>query len=312
MALSEIHKIDFITVNVQTRLDRRKARNRANWYSEPATAKQLAKLEYFGMPFEPANLTKGRASELIDCFTAIDPGREELYQNRPATPEQIDRLRSLGENESELTYAEARELISEKEGEEWQHLLEDDAPLMILENMLNDSDTLEICHYRELNASQLAQMLDYLNREHPRWQNSNRFDLGKLVPQLFPELRERNPKKGGSSLVLLLLLVAGAVFAVYKFGRTDSQPKTDQQSSATPESEPPALATPTPESTPVLTVEEWKRKAIAEYPQLAVSGSPFNLAFVARYKMYRGTSYFESSDWPMRLAKECAESVQGK
>jgi len=80
-------------------LDRRKARNRANWYSEPATAKQLAKLEYFGMPFEPANLTKGRASELIDCFTAIDPGREELYQNRPATPEQIDRLRSLGENE---------------------------------------------------------------------------------------------------------------------------------------------------------------------------------------------------------------------
>lgn len=75
-------------------------------------------------------------------------------------------------------------------------------------------------------------------------------------------------------------------------------------------------ATPTPESisqpkaTPSLTVDEWKKKAVERYPDLAVAGSPLNLAFAAKYKAYQGTSYFDSPDWPMRLAKECDEAVR--
>jgi hypothetical protein len=67
-----------------------------------------------------------------------------------------------------------------------------------------------------------------------------------------------------------------------------------------------------PKPTPALTVAEWKEKAIEQYPQLAISGSPLNLAFVAKFKAYQGTRYFVSPDWPMRLAKECAEAVEGK
>jgi hypothetical protein len=72
------------------------------------------------------------------------------------------------------------------------------------------------------------------------------------------------------------------------------------------------LATPEPEPTPALTVEEWKNKAVEQYPDLAVAGSPLNAAFVARYKAYEGTSYMTSPDWPMRLAKESAAAIQRK
>jgi len=84
VSLSDVPKIDFITVNVQKRLgpDARNGKGK-NWYSEPPTEKQLVKLKYFGMQFDAVNLTKGHASELIDCFTAIDTAREEQYENRP-------------------------------------------------------------------------------------------------------------------------------------------------------------------------------------------------------------------------------------
>jgi len=65
------------------------------------------------------------------------------------------------------------------------------------------------------------------------------------------------------------------------------------------------------DSSPSLTVDDWKKKAIEQYPDLAVAGSPLNVAFVAKYKAYKGTNYFDSPDWPMRLAKECADSLQG-
>ena len=48
-----------------------------------------------------------------------------------------------------------------------------------------------------------------------------------------------------------------------------------------------------------------------QFPELAVAGSPINAAFVARYKAYQGTNYFNSPDWPMRLAKECAAGISG-
>jgi hypothetical protein len=66
------------------------------------------------------------------------------------------------------------------------------------------------------------------------------------------------------------------------------------------------------ESTPALSVDDWKRKAIEQYPDLAVTGSPLNALFVAKYKAYQGSSYFDAPDWPMRLAKECAAAIQGQ
>jgi hypothetical protein len=86
------------------------------------------------------------------------------------------------------------------------------------------------------------------------------------------------------------------------------QHSRDAQSQPTPSPEPtPALTADAP--TPALTVDEWKKKAIEQYPQLAVAGSPLNAAFVAKFKAYQGTSYFDAPDWPMRLAKECAEAM---
>jgi len=63
------------------------------------------------------------------------------------------------------------------------------------------------------------------------------------------------------------------------------------------------------ESTSTLTADEWKKKATEEYPGLAVVGSPLNAAFVAKYKAYQGSNYFDTPDWPMRLAKECAQAT---
>jgi uncharacterized membrane protein YhaH (DUF805 family) len=66
------------------------------------------------------------------------------------------------------------------------------------------------------------------------------------------------------------------------------------------------IASPSRESTSDLTAEEWKKEAIEKFPELAIAGSPLNAEFVARYKAYQGSNFFNSPDWPMRLAKECA------
>jgi len=111
----------------------------------------------------------------------------------PATSEQVERLRALGVEEEELTYSEARDLILETEGEQERASFEQDMDFMIIENMLNDDDVLEICHYRKLSDSQLQQMIVYLNREIPSWKEQSKFNLGKLVPTVFPELGDANP-----------------------------------------------------------------------------------------------------------------------
>ena len=62
-------------------------------------------------------------------------------------------------------------------------------------------------------------------------------------------------------------------------------------------------------SNSALTVDQWRKKAMEQFPELAVAGSPLNAAFVAKYKAYQGSNYFDSPDWPMRLAKECAGAI---
>jgi len=75
--------------------------------------------------------------------------------------------------------------------------------------------------------------------------------LENLFPNSFLSFANAIRKKGGSSLVLLLLLVAGAVFAVYKFGRTDFATENGSAIVRDARVRASGLATPTPESTPV-------------------------------------------------------------
>ncbi len=54
--------------------------------------------------------------------------------------------------------------------------------------------------------------------------------------------------------------------------------------------------------------------AIRLYPDLGTMGTPLNTEFTNRYRNYRISNprYFALPDWPIRLAKECADSLAGK
>lgn len=168
VVLQSIPKIDFLPAKIRERIEHRREQMR-NWRSQPATEKQLTKLKYFEIPFDANNLNKARASELIDCFMNMDPAREDQYQTRPATPEQLATLRSLGVQKENLNYSEAHLIIDDaKQKQDMADLeerarLEDRAgDLTTLDFYLNDEDAFELCHYRKrLSTIQLEMMLDY-------------------------------------------------------------------------------------------------------------------------------------------------------
>ena len=92
--------------------------------SEPITAKQRVKLQWFGYPVRKG-MTKGEAHDAIDECIRQNPEKEKEYQNRPATGEQMTQLRihakgdkdlaemlkEMDEEGSTLTYGEAKELL---------------------------------------------------------------------------------------------------------------------------------------------------------------------------------------------------------
>ena len=98
---------------VRTKIAALQERSHTRGWTGPATEKQITKLRFFDIPFDVDNLTKGRASELISAFISIDPDCEEQYQNRPALPDQVEQIVSLGGNADDLTYEEARDLIED-------------------------------------------------------------------------------------------------------------------------------------------------------------------------------------------------------
>jgi hypothetical protein len=68
-----------------------------------------------------------------------------------------------------------------------------------------------------------------------------------------------------------------------------------------------------PASTPPVqfaSVAEAQKEAVRRYPDLSVTGSKFNAAFVARYQLYQQQhpEYFRDLSWPLRLAEEVAQS----
>lgn len=82
-----------------------------------------------------------------------------------------------------------------------------------LDLKLNHEDVLEICNYKPLTKAKLKQMLAYLSEHVPDWQQKSGFDLGRLVPTVFPkqvivERRARGasarPAKPSGCLILVL------------------------------------------------------------------------------------------------------------
>lgn len=54
------------------------------------------------------------------------------------------------------------------------------------------------------------------------------------------------------------------------------------------------------------TEEEWKKKAVEDFPDLAVSGSELNIKYVNKVKSirYSDPSYFKDPRWPYKLVEE--------
>jgi hypothetical protein len=96
--------------------------------SEPISDKQKAKLLWFGYSVR-VGMTKGEASDAIDECIRQNPEKEREYYDRPATEEQIAQLREyakadkdlaeclkeMDEEESTLTYGEAKDLVRDSE-----------------------------------------------------------------------------------------------------------------------------------------------------------------------------------------------------
>ncbi len=242
--ISSIPNFYDLPSRLRERLERYRTRVPEAWWADPASEKQIRKLKYFEIPFDIDGLTKGRASELIDTFAVIDPGRAQEYEDRPASGEQLKKLHSLGSHPKNITYGEARSRIEDLElrkleQEEKKSEAEDD--LDDLYFSLNDEDVRELCNYKVLTKAQVRQMLDYLNSHVPGWQQKSRFELGDLVLKLFPQ-RARAPKrrsgrtrhKTASSSGMFLLVVVVLLGWLLNKGCEAKQPQETPKNSRPP------------------------------------------------------------------------------
>ena len=69
--------------------------------SEQATEKQKEKLRYFGYTVRPG-ITKGEASDAIDEYVRRFPERDREYYDRPATEEQMAKLKRFAETDEDM------------------------------------------------------------------------------------------------------------------------------------------------------------------------------------------------------------------
>lgn len=61
----------------------------------------------------------------------------------------------------------------------------------------------------------------------------------------------------------------------------------------------------------VVVAQDWQKKAVEQYPDLAVAGSPLGKKYRALYqeRLRTNPAYFRLPQWPMLLAKEAAAQV---
>jgi hypothetical protein len=62
------------------------------------------------------------------------------------------------------------------------------------------------------------------------------------------------------------------------------------------------------------TPQEWQRKAMGLFPELAISGSEFNALFLRHHAELQRTSpqFEEEPSWPVLLARRCADELKAK
>lgn len=162
--------------------------------TEPATEKQKEKLRWFGCTFDEG-MTKGQASDALDKCVRDFPEKESAYYSRPATEEQMAKLRSyygknLDEVDGPFTYGKVKDLIWERDMEkrhsdrvaEFEKM---DYEFTILEFLRWRAD-----HYRHLTYSRVKKAARALDKINPGWSKLGNCQdlLLEKVTGLFPEL----------------------------------------------------------------------------------------------------------------------------
>jgi hypothetical protein len=99
--------------------------------SEPATEKQNEKLCYFGYAVK-SGMTKGEASDAIDECIRLHPEKDREYYDRPATEEQMARLKKFAETDEDMAIglqevAEEGSQITYGQAKDWLWQCEMDA-----------------------------------------------------------------------------------------------------------------------------------------------------------------------------------------
>jgi hypothetical protein len=157
------------------------------WWNDEVTPKQIARLDYYEIPYEKLGLTKGRASELIDFMKIADPVREEQYQNSPASEDQLRSLHEFGYQKSGLTYREAKQIAFDL-----RHLWEieffqrEPIGLGLVNAAVNDPECRALHGYGKIPKKELRIFLRYLRENIPNWRLLDVRKIASFVPSILP------------------------------------------------------------------------------------------------------------------------------
>lgn len=174
--------------------------------SEPATEKQKEKLLWFGCALDEG-MTKGQASDAIDQCVRDYPEKERTYYSRPATKEQLAKIREINkksnrddelfydfENDGPLTYGAAKDLIQEwgwaqrrKEREEFDAYSKSDEARI-------DEAYVRINQYRDTASKKRVAKAWAVakSRMVDQSQIPNVVELEDTLEELFPRLRPKS------------------------------------------------------------------------------------------------------------------------
>lgn len=163
--------------------DDRDAEKLPHWWHDDVTAKQIEKLDFFGIPCGRSNLTKGHASALIDFMIAVDPQRERQHQNQPATEEQLRNLHEYGYRKSGLTLRAASEVALElRHLSEIEFLQREPIGLGLINVIVNDPEFQALYGYSKIPKKELRVFLRYLRENVPNWRSLDAREIAAFVP----------------------------------------------------------------------------------------------------------------------------------
>lgn len=173
--------------------------------SEPATEKQKEKLRYFGYAFEE-NISKGQASDALDTCVRDFPKVNQTYYNRPATEEQLAKLREINEhpdcgpdepyydfeNEGPLTYGKAKDLIQEWGWLQRQQKEEQEFAYMHSDEVRIDKAWMEIDEFREITRERVAKAWAVVkSRMADKSEAPDLTEIEDSLEELFPDFRPK-------------------------------------------------------------------------------------------------------------------------